>query len=991
MKKFKLLLIAVFSLLLVGSLVACEQSQGTVNKKEPYTAYEITKVDIVQKAANTFDYTITSDIAPSDTAKVYITRYDSIPNDLAAIEYTADGGAFSFTTDVKYNQYYIYVVDGDKTAVLPMTRPQMAPTLENIEEGKVLSYKFVQGTSWSSFCDPTGKSVYRSAKTVFDETAELVAKSVNIFGKDTTTDTSASEDKPYYYVVLSAKNGIVTYVSAPVMTLDKAYADVAVTLSLEEDKPVLTVSGKFVAGGGVAVELYSADEKLGKVLEIVGDGVYGAAGETFSAKLDVSDVVSGESGAGIWYDIKLSNLVGGLYDVSATSANMSQTVQHGGVRFEFKEWSNILKLNYAYYDFSVSSVTIDASKVPTLIVEGLVPATLSDVKLHADMTVDGNKEDLLWDNVATVDGTFKFVVDLSKLVRKDTPWAWFHIRTYTDETTYKQEDLNRGDALSIGQEFKYNDVTYVVKAWNGIGAGLAIQAVPAVKCEITSVTVDGTTEKPTLVFKGKAGDYKKIAIHADGNNNHFYWESALKEDGTFEIKVNLDKLDADGTPWYWFHIYAYNEATVEDISGYDEKIDFKRGSYFTVGQNWIYNGIIYTVIDKDQLVIQPTLQPKFKITSMTVDTTAAPTIVIKGDKGNYADIKIHAEANKVDYYWENVSNEDGKFEINVNLDKIPVEGTPWAWFHVYVYETAGGDATSINVERSQTGLTVGQNWTYNGIVYTVIDKDQLVIQPTLQPKFEVTSVTVDETTEKPTLVFKGKAGDYKKIAIHADGNNNHFYWENALKEDGTFEIKVNLDKLDADGTPWYWFHIYAYNEATVEDMSGYDEKIDFKRGSYFNVGQNWNYNGIVYTVKDSDQLVIQPTEYVETLADNFSDLTITLSIVDEKPILTVQGKFVKTGDITVLLHSDNENLKQEVNLKGQKVEGKAGESFTATVDLSELIEENGAGVWFDVKLITSLGGNFDANVSSVNKDQTIQYQTYTFAFAEWYGALKVHY
>lgn len=481
-KSLNLLLIISLVAILFVSLVACDglNVNNPSFSATPYTAYEITKVDITQLAASTYDFVVTSDIVPSNNTKVYVTRYDKIGEDDTPVSYTVEDGKVHFTAGVKYASYYIFVVDGDKTAYIPMTRPQMAPSLTATDVNVILTYNFVNGTSWSSFCDPTGKSVYKSSKSTFDESASLVAKNVKIWQADSTTDVSPDKDMPYYYVVLSAKNGIVNYVSAPLTTVENAYSDIKVSLVSDNDVPTLKVSGKFASDGDVAVELYSADTKLGKVLEIVGENVTGNKGDSFETTLDVSQVVSGETGAGIWYDIKLASRSGSLFEVSESTADMSQTVKDKNTTFEFKSWNKILKLNYQYYDFDVEEVKVivEGGKAPYLSVKGTVTEEIKDVKLHCDYTEsDGEKKSKLWDNLSQEEGRFEFKVELTDLSYDRTPWSWFHIYTYKGNATVgTSNDLPRGEFLSIGQEFTYNGVLYTIRAYEGTGAQLAIQA-----------------------------------------------------------------------------------------------------------------------------------------------------------------------------------------------------------------------------------------------------------------------------------------------------------------------------------------------------------------------------------------------------------------------------------------------------------------------------------------------------------------------------------
>lgn len=477
-KNISLILIIALLAALALCLVACDDGDVIYNV-EPYTAYEITHVDIVQSGANTFDYVLTSDIEPSATARVYLTRYDKISSDAAAIDYEIVDGKYSFTQEVRYASYYIQIVDGDRLAVLPLTRPQMAPTLSTVEKNKVLTYNFVNGTSWSSFCDPTGKSVYKSSKTSLDDSATLIATEVNIFGADTTTDVLPSESEPYYFVVLSAKNGVVRYVSAPIMQIDKAYTDLSVELKQIEGKPYLQVNGRFVIDGDVALELYSADTKLGKVVEIIGDKKSGKAGDSFEVLLDATEVVSGKSGAGIWYDIKLATASGSLYELSSSMADMTQAELYGNITFEFKEWYGVLKLNYAYYDCTVTSINIenDANGVPTLYVRGISADEVSKVRLHFDAEYGGEKHHYYSENLSKEAGEFEFEMKLTDIpYNSSTPWCWFHLDVYKNGSTtaYNRMELNRGNELKLNQSFVYNGVRYSIR--NTDSMQLVIQA-----------------------------------------------------------------------------------------------------------------------------------------------------------------------------------------------------------------------------------------------------------------------------------------------------------------------------------------------------------------------------------------------------------------------------------------------------------------------------------------------------------------------------------
>ena len=315
-----------------------------------------------------------------------------------------------------------------------------------------------------------------------DETAEVVAQNVQISGVDSTTDTTPSADKPYYYVVLTSKNGVVTYVSAPLIDYNTAFSNVNVSVENIGGRAVLVATGTFNIPGDAALDIYSADEKLGSVTEVMGEFVSGDAGDTFRVTLDFTDIIK-SAGAGVWYDVKLATGSGLRLEIPATAANTGNVVQIDRTTIEFKSWNNILKLTYAFYDVSVTQVIIDesdATRGPVLVVTGILANNVRSVTLHYDAEYGGRKHDIEINNISTTDGEFRFELALKDLPTQDTPWCWFHIYVYKGNATVASEkiDLNRGPALSIGQEFIFGNTKYVIQAWNGDGSQLTIQAVP---------------------------------------------------------------------------------------------------------------------------------------------------------------------------------------------------------------------------------------------------------------------------------------------------------------------------------------------------------------------------------------------------------------------------------------------------------------------------------------------------------------------------------
>lgn len=393
---------------------------------------------------------------------------------------------------------------------------------------------------------------------------------------------------------------------------------------------------------------------------------------------------------------------------------------------------------------SVTIETVDG--VPTLIVKGPTPVvegvTIGALRLHAE----ANKADLFWNNTSKFASSYEFKVPLSELPVDGTPWCWFHIDAYlesapTDTTVpAARTNLPRGDAITAGSTYQNGDIIYEIIA-DGESTQLIIQPKPAPKAAVTSMEMKEVDNKMVLVVKGtKLSSVKYVNLHADGNGgSQFFGKMISSDDNSFETHFDLTQVPIDDTPWLWFHIYTYADAEPADMTKGFEKIDLQRGTYFAVNDFVDFDGTRFTVQNKDQLVIQPTKAPEFTVQSVTVetDTDGKPYVVVKGIMPTtIACTKLHADANGQHYYADNVSTEAGKFEFRFDLTQVPVDGTPWIWFHVYTY--ADANPTNLSAKLASQDLKRGDflpgehSYDYNGVRYSIQNEGNwgnVVFQP----------------------------------------------------------------------------------------------------------------------------------------------------------------------------------------------------------------------------------------------------------------------
>lgn len=308
----------------------------------------------------------------------------------------------------------------------------------------------------------------------------------------------------------------------------------------------------------------------------------------------------------------------------------------------------------------------------------------------------------------------------------------------------------------------------------------------------------------------------------------------------------------------------------------------------------------------------------------------APTLVVEGPMPEGVEcIKLHYDANGQNYFVENSATDSISFIFNLPLNTLPIEKTPWCWFHIYTYSVATPSDTDepvvTNLMREKL-VGADQAIEYNNVNYKLItepsSKGMVVIQPVAISQTELSF----DLSGVPAVVLKGKASpDVKSVAIHVDGNDNDEWFGDAVAvSNGTFEVRFEINKIKLDGTPYGWFHLYGYKSENVESnesLKAYDLMIDISRGDK-QIGKLVDYKDVRYLVIEKDQLVIQP--------NNLPAFDITDISVNNEAILTIKGDVNKTvGALVIHADGDGENWYGTV---GHVTDGK----FELTFKLDQL-------------------------------------------------------
>lgn len=262
------------------------------------------------------------------------------------LEANKDGDSYTTSFSHDPGDFYLIAKSGDKEGFMLVTLPSMKPSISRLE-GETYAIQANFGldseSSWSSFCDPNGKRIYRSSHQAFDSSAEQV-NVTSSGGQDNiyiTTeeygDAKADPSKPYYYFVMDSKAGKVTYHSGAVSFRDNFFANETLSLEMKEGKPCLVYRADDVKGGQEKAAL--------EIKDISGETHY--AYNHNNPGLEISLDLTNLQKRGVWYDICVISATGASsfeFEQSHCS-DYSAKLDFEGIQYEFQSWEGIVKIN----------------------------------------------------------------------------------------------------------------------------------------------------------------------------------------------------------------------------------------------------------------------------------------------------------------------------------------------------------------------------------------------------------------------------------------------------------------------------------------------------------------------------------------------------------------------------------------------------------------------------------------------------------------------
>jgi glucosylceramidase len=422
-------------------------------------AINFDQVNIIQKTISQFDMSIKLDEEYFNVS-YYLTLNDKFDSSTIVESDIDENGWHHLSVSLVSGDSYLWVKSLNKIGMLPITIPKMNPGV--ILNGTIatISFNLDIMTSWSSFCDPYGKAIYRSSKSYYDEDAEKVnvtSSGINdpiYILTESYADPNYDNNKPYYFLIMDGKNGLTRFVSYPISIDSTLFVNPELTLKLISGVPMMNVTATI--SGNIDAEYFKLVVK-----EINGEQheVDNQSDSSLSFSFDCRLI----NLSGVWYDIVIVNsLTGIMYEIASHNADFNN-ITYGDKRFNFQDWQGMIKLNMDILNYSLVSVDLLVdSGVPYMVINGYI-----DLDSQAAILIkywDGSSIVTLLssDNLATEAGTFNFMIDLSALIEAGT---YYDIVLVVDEVS---SELTSDMAVNINKSITVNNRLYFFRNWQGL-------------------------------------------------------------------------------------------------------------------------------------------------------------------------------------------------------------------------------------------------------------------------------------------------------------------------------------------------------------------------------------------------------------------------------------------------------------------------------------------------------------------------------------------
>lgn len=471
MKKLKILICLAAALILIATAFsACAPVRES---EDDYVTYTLSNVVMTQTGINEYDFQFDVD-SGSEDINVYLTERDRLKNTDVALTVTktvnGQNAHVGFSKALQLSEeYYLWIV-GEKEVMLPITAPSMFPSMEPTSGGVMFHFNYSYNVSWSSFCDPTGRAVYSSAKPTFDNDASVIRQGLQITEQDYIIPEAEFSADKYYYSVTTAKNGLLKIISAPVSLSDSVLGqieDISAKLSSVGGVPTMTVS--VVPADGRDLALTQASDLQLFVKNDVGDEIYSSTPVWDEGKAVMNFDCSNLIVAGKWYDVCFAYRGAMIGDVPVewNDSNVGTSGSVTGtnlIKYSFADFEGQLKIYYDYppvdaYDYCNYTVAFDEQSESLTVT---VSKIFGNNPIPTLAITSGSTERLLEANYRISGGSYVYSVSLKNFGEAG---IWYDVRLFFGNIC---AETIKDSAAQFGTEFTVGGRTYSFKEYDGL-------------------------------------------------------------------------------------------------------------------------------------------------------------------------------------------------------------------------------------------------------------------------------------------------------------------------------------------------------------------------------------------------------------------------------------------------------------------------------------------------------------------------------------------
>ncbi|MFA9397583.1 MAG: hypothetical protein ACERKV_04865, partial [Clostridiaceae bacterium] len=968
MKKNIKIIFAIALVIIIGVVVFIITSNTKSNVVvSKFEATSIKHLEIIQKSAKKYDLSITlpEDInSNSSDFELNLTRNDNFDkNNAIKLNYEKTNNVYNITNiEMESGDYYLWITEDGKQSASSITIPKMNPKIWM--NGKIPNIEFeIDGeTSWSSFIDPEGKSIYRSSKNIFDETATLIEENMDII-ESSFTDSNPTDDEPYYYIQLVGKNGICKYISSPLF-YHATQGNIKASFEVENDIPYLYLSGDIYAISkdeerSMKLRVGNYDSNNPAATFLVDNSYVGDDTTAFTFKIPVEELKD-----------NINNLVlfltenGTMLEWSLNAENLNVEdiyVTHKDIKYGLAD-NVALKVTKNELVFeSINSELKFSSDKKTVLLN--VSGNYKTGKIQNDTilvlkTADG--ETLTTKNESNIKDKFQFNIDLAQL---NSPGIWYDVEI-------KEDESDRTFAIPFNSSYGEKKITtssrdYYFRDYNGM---LKVEYRKVRNFENMNIKLTNKDNKPTLVITGstilasnkdaylgiRTGDKVLEVANQATTKNNLYFEFDLRELSAADVWYDvLIGVHSDG----WLYDLKSNM-----VGNMDEVLRYGDYKYLFAD----YEGDLKITYENSPDVFR-------NVSASIVDKGNIPTLIVKGDiirdgleTEVYLGIRQGIDIIKV----KNISTQKGKLLCEYDLSKLK---SPGSWYDILLGITKYNSLQDIKKSNARgfndtiiNGIKTYGFKEYNEDLKVNFDYNLNVLSNI--------SSTITEEKEKPILTVTGDvaiAGLDNEIYLALRTGETIIKVKNTSKSSKKLIFKYDLSNLNQKGV-WYDLLI---------GISKYDALIDIPKTSAINFDTPLENLDREYAFKDFDsQLKI-------TFGDKKAVKSEKASIIkrEGKPILVITGITDRAAkeDLFLRIRSGAQTIDVQNSslLKGM---------FVFEYDLTGLTE---AGTWYDLVLgIKSEDKLTDLTTASVSDmNQTVENSLAVYSFKEWDGQLKINF